>query len=308
MASTPFITILGPTASGKTKVAVALAQAINGEIISADSRQVYKGMDIGTGKDLDEYTIEGQTIPHHLIDVRNAGEEYNVFAFQQDVDQALEGIEKRGNTPILCGGTGMYLSAVLGSYQHTKIPVNNALRDSLDTFSKEELLERFNATPQQGLSFDTSTKKRLIRAIEILDYLAQHPQDSKSENTPKSLIFGIDIPREVRRERITNRLHKRMEEGMIEEVQTLLSQGVSPDTLKRYGLEYKFITEHLEGVWSLEEMTKRLEVAIHQFAKRQMTYFRKMEKDGHDIMWINGMLSTPELVSLITEKIQSHST
>ncbi|MEA5140596.1 tRNA (adenosine(37)-N6)-dimethylallyltransferase MiaA [Arcicella rigui] len=283
------IVILGPTASGKTHLAVQLAHQIDGEIISADSRQVYRGMDIGTGKDLDEYVIEGKKIQYHLIDIIEAGESYHIYQFQQDFQKAYTDILQRGKTPILCGGSGMYLDAVLKGYEFTAVPVNESLRETLLEKSMEELLDIFEANKNMyAEKSDTSTKKRLIRAIEINLFLNQNP-DFKITSQPitNATIFGLNPPTEIRRERITKRLIARLENGMILEVEALLNKGISPDKLIFYGLEYKFITQYLMGEISYQIMFEKLNVAIHQFAKRQMTFFRKMENDGLKINWLD---------------------
>lgn len=283
------IVILGPTASGKTHLAVQLAHQIDGEIISADSRQVYRGMDIGTGKDLDEYVIDGKKIPYHLIDIIEAGESYHIYQFQQDFQKAYTDILQRGKTPILCGGSGMYLDAVLKGYEFTAVPVNESLRETLLEKSMEELLDIFEANKNvYAEKSDTSTKKRLIRAIEINLFLNQNP-DFKITSQPitNATIFGLNPPTEIRRERITKRLIARLENGMILEVEALLNKGISPDKLIFYGLEYKFITQYLMGEISYQIMFEKLNVAIHQFAKRQMTFFRKMENDGLKINWLD---------------------
>lgn len=283
------IVILGPTASGKTHLAVQLAHQIDGEIISADSRQVYRGMDIGTGKDLDEYVIEGKKIPYHLIDIIEAGESYHIYQFQQDFQKAYTDILQRGKTPILCGGSGMYLDAVLKGYEFTAVPVDESLRETLLEKSMEELLDIFEANKNiYAEKSDTSTKKRLIRAIEINLFLNQNP-DFKITSQPitNATIFGLNPPTEIRRERITKRLIARLENGMILEVEALLNKGISPDKLIFYGLEYKFITQYLMGEISYQIMFEKLNVAIHQFAKRQMTFFRKMENDGLKINWLD---------------------
>jgi len=276
------ITILGPTASGKTRLAVALAQEIDGEIISADSRQVYREMDIGTGKDLQEY--EG--VPYHLIDILDAGQIYGVGQFQQDFNRVFKDIRERGKTPILCGGTGLYIQAVLQNFAHTYIPRDPALRETLDGKDAAELLEIFTALPQsKAFSADTSTHKRLIRAIEIAKWLEGNSLLEEANDPPKSLNFGLEPDLQSRRDKISGRLSERFD-GIIEEVQGLLDKGIPADMLIFYGLEYKIITQYLLGEFSKEECFKRLEIAIHQFAKRQMTYFRKMEKDGLEIQWI----------------------
>jgi len=278
------ITILGPTASGKTALAVALAKELNGEIISADSRQVYRGMDIGTGKDLDEY----DDVPYHLIDILDAGEIYGVGEFQKNFNRAYKEIKSRGKTPILCGGTGLYIQAVLQNFAYTYIPRDAQLRTILIEKDSVELLSIFEKLPKsKTFSADTSTHKRLIRAIEIAKWLETNELREEPSAPPNSIIFGIEPDLIERRERISKRLIDRFEEGLIQEVQGLLDRGISADMLIFYGLEYKIITQHLQGDFDQDECFKRLEIAIHQFAKRQMTYFRKMEKDGLVIQWIN---------------------
>lgn len=298
------ITILGPTASGKTKLAVALAHQIGGEIISADSRQVYRGMDIGTGKDLAEYIIENQTINYHLIDIVEAGENYHIHRFQEDFQQVFNEINTRNKPAILCGGSGMYLDAVLKGYQFTGIPIDENLREILIEKSFEELLIIFqnNSSVFSALA-DTSTKKRLIRAIEISNFLLKNPEfNIPTSITPDSIIFGLNPDVETRRERITKRLHERLQNGMIEEVKTLIDKRIPPEKLIFYGLEYKFITQFLQGEINFETMKERLNVAIHQFAKRQMTYFRKMERDGLKINWLDVNLPLNKIVEEILEK------
>ncbi|WP_259016811.1 tRNA (adenosine(37)-N6)-dimethylallyltransferase MiaA [Emticicia fluvialis] len=295
------IVLLGPTASGKTRLAVELAVMIDGEIISADSRQVYKGMNIGTGKDYEDYThSSGKVIPYHLIDIVEAGNDYHVARFQKDCIQAYQDITARGKVPILCGGTGMYIEAVLKSYQHTQVPVNEEWRNELDTRTYEDLLCLFRQDYQVFYpDADVSTKKRLIRAFEVAKFNSSNNAVKKdNESISDAIIFGIKIPTEIRRERITARLYSRLASGMIEEVQGLLNAGVSPEKLVFYGLEYKFITEYLLGHTAYDDMVKKLEVAIHQFAKRQMTFFRSMEKKGLAIHWLDGMDS---LVNLTEE-------
>lgn len=276
------ITILGPTASGKTRLAVALAKEINGEIISADSRQVYREMDIGTGKDLQEY----DGVPYHLIDILDAGQIYGVGQFQLDFNHIFKDIKERGKTPILCGGTGLYIQAVLQNFAHTYIPRNPTMREALDVKDAAELLEIFNELPHsKSFAADTSTHKRLVRAIEIAKWLESNPLMEEVTEPPKSLIFGLEPKLESRRDKISKRLSRRFD-GIIEEVQRLLDKGILADMLIFYGLEYKIITLYLLGEFSKEDCFNKLEIAIHQFAKRQMTYFRKMEKDGLEIQWI----------------------
>lgn len=281
------ITILGPTASGKTRLAVQLAAQLDAEIISADSRQVYRGMNLGTGKDLEEYRIGDREVPYHLIDIVNAGDSYHIFQFQKDFQKVFNDIRDRGKIAILCGGSGLYLEAVLRGFQYTAVPIDEELRTVLLSLSHEELLKRFASLSSFVPKADTSTHKRTIRAIEIGEYLKTHPEfELPQQQTINSIIFGLNPPLELRREKITTRLHQRLEQGMVEEVKALLSAGVSSDKLIFYGLEYKWITEYLQGTIDYQTMFDRLNVAIHQFAKRQMTYFRKMEKEGLIINWL----------------------
>lgn len=280
--------IIGPTASGKTQLAVQLASQQNGEIISADSRQVYRGMDIGTGKDLAEYTLNGQTIPYHLIDIVDAGDDYNVFRYQQDFDRAVQAVLGRGKTPIVCGGSGLYIEAALRSTAMFTIATDAELRAELEPLTDNELRQWFdrNPSPYSPLA-DTSTRKRLIRAIEIGQYLNKHPNARPAPRPPLPpyRVIGLDPPVALRRERISRRLQNRLKGGLIEEVQGLLSQGISPEKLIFYGLEYKFVTEYLQGQLTYSVLFTKLETAIHQFAKRQMTFFRKMERDGMEVEW-----------------------
>ena len=285
----PLLVILGPTASGKTRLAARVASRIGGEVISADSRQVYRGMTIGTGKDLDEFVVDGRHVRHHLIDVVEAGEKYNVSLFQKDFDVAYQQICSRQHIPVVCGGSGMYIDAILKGYAFTGIPKDEALRGLLDELELEELLEIFD----QGVSAysevaDTSTRKRLIRAIEIASFLQKNPgvQLSSAENYDYVCI-GLDPRVELRRQKISSRLHDRIANGLVEEVSELLSSGLSAEQLAYYGLEYKYVTLYLTGKLTLTEMKKKLETEIHRFAKRQMTYFRKMEKDGIVIHWLD---------------------
>jgi tRNA dimethylallyltransferase len=289
----PLLIILGPTASGKTHLATQIAARINGEILSVDSRQVYRGMNIGTGKDLEEYVVNDKTIPYHLIDILNAGEKYNVNAFQHDFHEAYTEILNKEKIPVACGGTGFYLYALLKGHAYTDIPVEEELRKILEEMSSDDLLTLFQSieTSYQNLA-DTSTRKRLIRAIEISTFLVQNPEKEvsltlNSANTYNPVIFGLNPPAELRRERISHRLGYRLKNGLIEEVELLLKSGISPEDLIYYGLEYKYITQYLTAELSYEEMKKRLETEIHRFAKRQMTFFRKMEKDGILINWLD---------------------
>ncbi len=300
------ITILGPTASGKTPVAARLASEIGGEIISADSRQVYRRMDIGTGKDLADYVVDGQQIPYHLIDIREPGTKYNLFEYQQDFYDAYQDIRSRGTVPILCGGTGLYIEAVLKGYHLSPVPQNQALRDSLEGKSLEELTQMLTALKTKTGSnmhntTDVDSCQRAIRAIEIETYNLQHPMPKRELPSVDSVIIGISINRELRREKITRRLKARLDNGMVEEVRALLDEGIPAEDLIYYGLEYKFVTEYLTGQTSYDEMFTRLEIAIHQFAKRQMTWFRGMERRGFNIHWIDGLLPMDDKISQIRQ-------
>lgn len=279
------ITILGPTASGKTSLATRLALMMgNAEIISADSRQVYRGMDIGTGKDLADYEIEGVSIPYHLIDIADAGDKYNLFQFQQDFWNAYNDIRSRGKFPILCGGTGLYIESVLKSYKMVPVPENPQLRQELEGRSLEELTELLNTYKSLHNTTDVDTPKRAIRAIEIQQYYREHKIDEREFPSLRSLTIGVNIDRDLRRQKITQRLHDRMQQGMLQEVEGLL-QHVPAEDLMYYGLEYKYLTLCCLGQLTREEMLRQLEIAIHQFAKRQMTWFRGMERRGTPIIW-----------------------
>ena len=298
------ITILGPTASGKTPLAAALAKRVGGEVISADSRQVYRRMDIGTGKDLADYVVDGQPVPHHLIDICEPGTKYNLFQYQQDFFDAYSQICQRGAVPILCGGTGLYIEAVLKGYHLSPVPQNPTLRASLEGKTLEKLtltlrhLKARNGSVMHNTT-DVDSAQRAIRAIEIETYNAEHPMPPRELPPVASLIVGVAIDRELRRQKITRRLKARLEEGMIGEVRSLLAEGIAPEDLLYYGLEYKFVTEYVLGRLSYEEMFTRLETAIHQFAKRQMTWFRGMERRGFTINWIDATLPMDEKVERI---------
>ena len=307
------ITILGPTASGKTPLAAALAAEIGGEIISADSRQVYRRMDIGTGKDLADYqlsTLNSQlSIPYHLIDIREPGTKYNLFEYQQDFFDVYEDILSRGAVPILCGGTGLYIEAVLKGYHLSPVPQNQELRDSLEGKSLAELTQMLTELKARTGSnmhntTDVDSCQRAIRAIEIETYNLEHPTPRRELPPVDSLIIGVNIDRELRREKITRRLKARLEEGMIDEVKALLDEGIPADDLIYYGLEYKFVTEYLIGQTTYDEMFSRLEIAIHQFAKRQMTWFRGMERRGFKINWIDATLPMEQKIAKILELSQ----
>lgn len=288
------ITILGPTASGKTSLAAALAARIDAEIISADSRQVYRGMTIGTGKDLDDYRQGDRLIPYHLIDICEPGTKYNLFQYQQDFHLIYNNIVARGVRPILCGGTGLYIESVLKGYALSPVPQNQALRDELADKSLAELTEMLEDLKHRNHSVmhnrtDVNTAQRAIRAIEIETYNLEHPTDNRTLPPIDSVIIGVDINREERRRKITQRLKQRLEEGMVDEIRQLLDRGIAPENLIYYGLEYKFVTEYVIGKTSYEEMFRQLEIAIHQFAKRQMTWFRGMERRGFTIHWIDAL-------------------
>lgn len=288
------ITILGPTASGKTSLAAALAARIDAEIISADSRQVYRGMTIGTGKDLDDYRQGDRLIPYHLIDICEPGTKYNLFQYQQDFHLIYNNIVARGVRPILCGGTGLYIESVLKGYALSPVPQNQALRDKLADKSLAELTEMLEDLKRRNHSVmhnrtDVDTAQRAIRAIEIETYNLEHPTDNRTLPPIDSVIIGVDINREERRRKITQRLKQRLEEGMVDEIRQLLDRGIAPENLIYYGLEYKFVTEYVIGKTSYEEMFRQLEIAIYQFAKRQMTWFRGMERRGFTIHWIDAL-------------------
>ena len=288
------VTILGPTATGKTQLATALAARIDGEIISADSRQIYRGMDIGTGKDLAEYVVDGKPIPYHLIDIVDAGYKYNVFEYQRDFLKAFESVNQRGHLPILCGGTGLYIEAVLNGYKLLAVPDNQILREQLANKTLDELTSILSGYKTLHNQTDVDTVKRAIRAIEIEEYYQTHEEETVEYPELNSLIIGVGIDREVRREKITKRLKARLNEGMIDEVKKLLASGVQPDDLIYYGLEYKFVTNYLLGKLTFDELFTQLEIAIHQFAKRQMTWFRGMERRGFTIYWLDALKSMDE--------------
>jgi len=288
------LSVIGPTASGKTALAVRLAAAYNGEVISADSRQVYRDMNLGTGKDLKEYWCNGQQVPYHLIDIVEAGEKYNVFEYQKDFIRVFEDCRRRNVFPVLCGGSGLYVESVLKAYKLLAVPVNELLRRELEGRPLPELAQRLAAYGKMHNITDVDTVKRAVRAIEIEEYYKNHPYEEKVFPQVHSLVIGVDVSREVRRERITRRLHERLENGMVEEVKKLLDRGIPAEDLIYYGLEYKFITLYLLGEMGYDEMVEKLNIAIHQFAKRQMTWFRKMEREGIKIEWIDGSLPMEE--------------
>lgn len=304
------ITILGPTASGKTSLAAHLAYEIDAEIISADSRQVYRGMTIGTGKDLEDYVIKDRQIPYHLIDICEPGTKYNLFRYQEDFIKVYADMMQRGKQPILCGGTGLYIESVLKGYYLSPVPQNQELRDALADKSLEELTEMLKCFKQQSGSMmhnktDVDSCQRAIRAIEIETYNLEHPTEDRTFPAIESIIIGVAIDRDARRAKISGRLQKRLDSGMIDEVKGLLDSGIPAADLIYYGLEYKYITEYIIGKIGFEEMFRRLEIAIHQFAKRQMTWFRGMERRGFTIHWVDALLPMEEKVGMIKELINA---
>jgi len=282
------ITIIGPTASGKTRLAALLASRVDGEILSGDSRQVYRDMDLGTGKDLADYIVDGKTIPYHLIDIVDAGYKYNVYEYQRDFTAAFNDIISRGKTPILCGGSGMYIEAVLKGFRLIQVPSNPALRRWCDTLSDQEITTELRKYKRLHNTTDIDTRRRAVRALEIETYYAANPLVELAYPQIEPVIIGVSIDREVRRQRIDTRLETRINEGMVEEVKGLLARGVPAETLVYYGLEYKFLARYVTGQISYDECQDQLNIAIHQFAKRQMTWFRGMERRGMLIHWIDG--------------------
>lgn len=301
------IVITGPTATGKTRLAALVAAQCQGEVISADSRQVYRSMDIGSGKDLHDFMVENTLIPYHLVDILDPGYEYNVFEFQQDFVKALNHIQKRHKQPILCGGTGLYIEAALKGYAMAKVEPDAKLREKLQMLTNEELTKILAQYRPLHNTTDTSDRNRLIRAVEIetqqqnkADQISQYPQF-------KPIVFAIHFDRTVIRQRITERLSRRLEAGMINEIKRLLDTGLKPEQLKFYGLEYRIITQYVIGEITFDVMFNTLNTAIHQFAKRQMTWFRRMERNGTEIHWIDGNLEPEEKVEIILEKVRSFS-
>ena len=304
------ITILGPTASGKTSLAAHLAYEIDAEIISADSRQVYRGMTIGTGKDLEDYMIKDRQIPYHLIDICEPGTKYNLFRYQEDFIKVYADMMQRGKQAVLCGGTGLYIESVLKGYHLSPVPQSQELRDALADKSLEELTEILKRLKQQSGSMmhnktDVDSCQRAIRAIEIETYNLEHPTEDRTFPAIESIIIGVAIDRDARRAKISGRLQKRLDSGMIDEVKGLLDSGIPAADLIYYGLEYKYITEYIIGKIGFEEMFRRLEIAIHQFAKRQMTWFRGMERRGFTIHWVDALLPMEEKVGMIKELINA---
>jgi len=299
------ITILGPTATGKTRLAACVAHRLSGEVISADSRQVYRGMDLGTGKDYEDYIVDGEQVPYHLIDIADPGYEYNVFEFQEDFIKTYVEVCSRGCLPVLCGGTGMYLEAVLSGYKLVKVPENTELRKSLDCKSPGELKAILQSYRPVHNTTDVSDRKRAIRAIEIQEFERQNPAVINDFPKIDAVIFGLYFEREQIRQRITSRLKARFDAGMEDEVKHLLETGLKPEQLTFYGLEYRYLTDYVTGKISKDEMFRLLNIAIHQFAKRQMTWFRRMEKKGTKILWIDGNLPMEEKVKIVIEILEN---
>ena len=293
------ITILGPTASGKTTLAARLAYEMHTEVISGDSRQVYRRMDLGTGKDLEDYVVEGIQVPYHLIDIVEPGTKYNVFEYQRDFLKVYEELRGEGKVPVLCGGTGLYLESVLRGYRLMPVPENEALRTVLAGKSLEELTEMLKSYKQLHNTTDVDTPKRAIRAIEIEEYYRNHPAEGRDFPSIHALVVGIDIGRETRRRKISERLKQRLEHGMLDEIRDLLSEGIPAENLIYYGLEYKYLTQYVIGELTYEEMYRKLEIAIHQFAKRQMTWFRGMERRGIQIHWLEASSPMEDKVAQI---------
>lgn len=293
------IVVLGPTACGKTALATQLAYRLNAEIISADSRQIYRRMDIGTGKDLSDYVVNGKKIPYHLIDIAEPGYKYNLFEYQRDFLNVYKDIKQRGVIPILCGGTGLYLESVLKGYKMMLVPQNEELRRQLEGKTLEELTQILSTYKTLHNTTDVDTAKRAIRAIEIQEYYREHPQEFVNFPEINSLIIGLNIDRELRREKISKRLRDRLKEGMVDEVRAILHSGISSEDMIYYGLEYKYLTNYIIGNLTYEEMVAELEIAIHQFAKRQMTWFRGMERRGFTIHWIDSQLPMEDKINEI---------
>ena len=297
------LVILGPTAGGKTSVAAQWAYRNGGEIISADSRQVYRGMTIGTGKDYADYLVDGQPVPYHCIDIADAGEQYNVYEYQKDFLRAYNDICTRRKIPVLCGGSGMYIEAAINGYRLIQTPVNEELRRELETKTDGELEALLASMKSLHNRSDTDTRKRMIRAIEIAAYQTEHPQDDNDYPEIRPLFIGIGYDRESRRRRITQRLRQRLDEGMIEEAQELLEKGLTSEQLEYYGLEYKYLAKYLAHELTYAQMFEQLNTAIHQFAKRQMTWFRRMERNGATILWLDGYLPMEEKIGEINSKM-----
>ncbi|HCY00404.1 MAG TPA: tRNA (adenosine(37)-N6)-dimethylallyltransferase MiaA [Bacteroidales bacterium] len=299
------ITILGPTAGGKTSVAANLASHIGAEIISGDSRQVYRKMDLGTGKDIDDYTVNGKLVPYHLIDLFEPGYKFNVYAYQTQFVKVFNELLSRNVLPVLCGGSGLYIEAAIRGYRLIEVPENRRLRDDLASKSHGELEQMLASMKKMHNHSDTDTRKRLLRAIEIEAYYADVDPANFEYPAIKNIIFGVRFPRLQQRERITQRLRQRFSEGMIDEVKNILAGGVDAESLIYYGLEYKWITKHVLGEISYDAMFEGLNTAIHQFAKRQMTWFRRMERNGLTVNWIDGNLPMDSKLNYILDRLKA---
>ncbi|MFZ5941576.1 MAG: tRNA (adenosine(37)-N6)-dimethylallyltransferase MiaA [Bacteroidota bacterium] len=299
------ITVLGHTAAGKTAIAAGIAARLGGEVISADSRQVYRRMDLGTGKDYGDYFVDGVQVPSHLLDICDPGYHYNVFEFRRDFSSTFTAIRSRGNLPVLCGGSGLYLEAILRDYRMADVPVNEELRAEFAGKSMEELTRILAGLRELHNTTDTVNRKRVERAIEIAWYERDHPEDRLVLPELRPLITGVSFNRELRRERITSRLRQRLEEGMVEEVKALLDSGLSPAQLDYYGLEYRYITLYLSGELGYEAMFSALNTAIHRFAKRQLTYFRGMERRGIPVKWLDEALTEEEKIRQVIDWFRS---
>ncbi len=293
------IVITGPTATGKTRLAALVAARLGGEVISADSRQVYRGMDIGTGKDLEDYIVDGVMVPYHLIDIADAGYRYNVYEYQRDFLDAFDDLKRRQCFPVVCGGSGMYVDSIVSGYRLIQVPVNYQLRSLLSGRSLDELTEILSHYKSLHNKTDVDTVKRAVRAIEIADYYLHNPVDEKPFPVKNPLVVAVFLDRDTRRQRISDRLKARLDSGMIDEVRRLLAAGIHPDDLVYYGLEYKYVTLYLLNRMSFEEMAQKLETEIHRFAKRQMTWFRGMERRGITINWIDGQLPDEQRAELV---------
>ena len=298
------VIITGPTAVGKTEISIELAKAINGEIISADSRQIYKRMDIGTGKDLEEYKYEDKEIQYHLIDICEPGYKYNLYEYQRDFNVVFQDLRTREKFPILCGGTGLYIETVLKGYSMPQVPENKELREKLKDKTLTELTSILKTYKTLHNTTDVDSCKRAVRAIEIAEFYRNQQPEERKNKPLNSFIVGVDIEREARRRKISERLRMRLDSGMLDEVRALLKEGISPDDLIYYGLEYKYLTEYLIGRLSYVEMVSKLEIAIHQFAKRQMTWFRGMERRGFSIFWLDAFLPLDEKIMKIKEQLK----
>lgn len=306
-ANLPLITILGPTASGKTALATHLAAEIDAEIISADSRQVYRRMDIGTGKDLSDYQIDDKQIPYHLIDIVEPGTKYNLFQYQQDFLKVYDDLSKRQKQAILCGGSGLYIESVLDGYKMTSVPVNYELRAELKDYTEAQLEQRLKSVKKLHNNADFDTRQRTVRAIEIAEYQKQNANSIPDFPTIPYIIIGVAMERETVCQSIYSRLKQRLRDGMIDEVQALLDSGIAPVDLEYYGLEYKFVTQYLQGEFSYNYMVEHLNIAIRQFAKRQMTWFRRMERNGFKINWIDGRLPIEEKVAMAMKILDGYN-